>query len=223
MVESVARDEAKLPLVTCSSLVMLRTLARPARFSRSRTWYWRSALRRYQHAPVERGDVDVDPVAEGAPLTRLVARSSILRPRPWSRRAAILVSEHRGARAHRPISTSPAATLQAGAAAKRNADSSFLVSESTESMRRTGMQREQVHLLDAHGALVRHAHVDVLRPRVPRHPAPSLPVSATIRSPSSRATRIAATTLAEFPEVEIASSTSPLRPSARSCFANTCS
>jgi hypothetical protein len=28
---------------------------------------------------------------------------------------------------------------------------------------------------------------------------------------------------AELPEVEIASSTSPLRPSARTCFANTCS
>ena len=34
---------------------------------------------------------------------------------------------------------------------------------------------------------------------------------------------IAATTLAELPDVEIASSTSPEAPSARTCFANTCS
>ena len=52
---------------------------------------------------------------------------------------------------------------------------------------------------------------------------PPLPVSATTRISRSCAATIAATTLAEFPDVDNASSASPLAPSARTCFAKTCS
>jgi SIS domain len=51
---------------------------------------------------------------------------------------------------------------------------------------------------------------------------PELPAIA-LTTDSSILTAIAATTFAELPDVEMASSTSPLRPIARTCLAKTCS
>ena len=48
---------------------------------------------------------------------------------------------------------------------------------------------------------------------------PSLPVKATMCMPRSCAASTAAITLPEFPDVEIASRTSPAPPSARTCLA----
>jgi hypothetical protein len=83
------------------------------------------------------------------------------------------------------------------------------------------VQHQQVHLLDAHGAVVRHADVHVAGSEHAGGLAAATPGERTVTTPSSRAARTAATTLPELPEVEIASSTSPLRPRARSCFSNT--
>src|SRR6266850_3798781 len=51
---------------------------------------------------------------------------------------------------------------------------------------------------------------------------PPFPVNAMTRTPSSCAAPIASRTLAELPLVEMASSTSPARPIARSCLEKTC-
>src|SRR5438094_78919 len=51
---------------------------------------------------------------------------------------------------------------------------------------------------------------------------PPFPVNAITRSPSSCAAPIASSTLPELPLVEMASSTSPRRPIARSCLEKTC-
>ena len=69
------------------------------------------------------------------------------------------------------------------------------------------------------------AHTDGRRraPEVHSMRPPPLPVSATTRISRVCAASMAAITLPELPDVEIASSTSPLVPSARTCFANTCS
>ena len=81
------------------------------------------------------------------------------------------------------------------------------------------VQHQQVDFLDARGALVRHADVDV---GFAQHARAScrrrVPVSATTVISRSCAASIAASTLAELPLVDSASSTSPAWPSARTCL-----
>ena len=76
------------------------------------------------------------------------------------------------------------------------------------------MQHEDMHLLDAGGALVRNADVHVGFGERSRILPPVWPVSATTVMSLACAASTAASTLAELPLVEIASSTSPGAPSA---------
>ena len=80
-----------------------------------------------------------------------------------------------------------------------------------------------MHFLDARGPLVRYAEVDIAVAQEFADPAAALAGERHDGISCSCAAPIASITLPELPEVEIASSTSPRRPSARTCLAKTCS
>ena len=106
------------------------------------------------------------------------------------------------------------------------------------------VNHQQMALLDAGGSIMRYAELHVRRREHRADPAAALRPQAVLvniargplldepaliealragrlRISRSRAASIAETTLAEFPDVDIARRTSPAVPSARTCFANT--